>query len=70
MCDSQDSSNIQEHDSFLNTGKLDIPSIYEGCREQLEAEITKEEIGRATDCINARKKAGPDGFPIDFYTKS
>uniref|UniRef100_A0A3B3WKF1 Reverse transcriptase domain-containing protein n=1 Tax=Poecilia mexicana TaxID=48701 RepID=A0A3B3WKF1_9TELE len=33
--------------------------------EQLEAEITEEELGKAIDCMRAGKKAGP----IDFYKK-
>lgn len=67
LYDSQDTSDLQEHNIFLN--KLDIPSIDEDYRHQLEAEMNEEEISRAIDSMNLGKKAGLDGFPIDFYKK-
>ena len=35
----------------------------------LEADLNEEEIRIAIDGMKAGKAAGPDGIPIDLYTK-
>lgn len=53
--------------TFLN--KIDIPTISEDDRVNLNSKFTIEEIGQAIDSIKSGKRAGPDGIPIDLYKK-
>lgn len=47
--------------------KLNIPTISQEFVEQLEADLTQEEVGMAIDSMKAGKKPAPDGIPTDLY---
>lgn len=51
--------------SFLNA--LDIPSLNETARQQLDADFTLAEIKSAIRAFPSGKACGPDGFGIEFY---
>lgn len=67
LYESQDRSDQNSRNAFLD--KINIPTIADEVKQQLDAEITEEEISRAINNMRSGKKAGPDGFPIDFYKK-
>uniref|UniRef100_A0A096LX15 Reverse transcriptase domain-containing protein n=1 Tax=Poecilia formosa TaxID=48698 RepID=A0A096LX15_POEFO len=46
---------------------LNIPKFSEEDKENLDLEITKEELGQAINDMKSGKRAGPDGLPIDLY---
>lgn len=46
---------------------LNIPSISEETRLDLDRELEFEEIVNAINSMNSNKAAGPDGIPIDIY---
>ncbi len=54
-----------EIQNFLS--KLDIPVLCDHDREELEKEISKEEIQLAVAALAGGKTPGLDGFSMDFY---
>lgn len=59
--------NVRKMNGFLNN--LPIPRLPDNYKEDLDTDITKEEIGKAIDNLKSGKTAGPDGLPIDIYKK-
>ena len=49
--------------------KLDLPQISQISRENCEKPITHAEINAAIKSLPLNKTPGPDGLPIEFYTK-
>ena len=49
--------------------KLDLPQISQISRENCENPITLAEIKAAIKSLPLNKSPGPDGLPIEFYTK-
>lgn len=49
--------------------RLNILVIPEDVKEDLDLEISKEEIAVAIDGMKSGKQAGSDGIPIDIYKK-
>lgn len=60
LYDSQGHTDLSTQKIFLD--KLNIPTIAEDFVQQLDCDISEDEMSTG-------KKAGPDGFPIDFYKK-
>uniref|UniRef100_A0A3B3IB68 Reverse transcriptase domain-containing protein n=1 Tax=Oryzias latipes TaxID=8090 RepID=A0A3B3IB68_ORYLA len=65
LYNSSDKVNHEAQNAFLD--RLPIPVIPGDFKQQLEDNITVEEIKKAIENTCSGKKAGPDGFPIDFY---
>lgn len=47
--------------------RLNIPTIPQVFAEQLEADLTQEEISTAIDDMKVGKTPGHDGIPVDLY---
>lgn len=60
----QDISNMTE---FLEN--LDIPSVTQNDRENLEKPLEAQEIESAIKDMQTGKTPGPDGYPVEFYKK-
>lgn len=67
LYDSQGHTDLSIQKIFLD--KLNIPTIAEDFVQQLDCDISEDEIVKVIDNMSTGKKAGPDGFPIDFYKK-
>lgn len=67
LYDSQGHTDLSTQKIFLD--KLNIPTIAEDFVQQLDCDISEDEIVKVIDNMSTGKKAGPDGFPIDFYKK-
>ena len=67
LYDSKNKINSQNLNSFL--AELSLPNLPNEDKEDMEMEITEEEIGYAIDNMKSGKSAGPDGLPIDLYKK-
>lgn len=52
-------------DTFLNL--LQFITVTQEVKEDLDKDITTEELLRAIKSINSGKALGPDGLPIEFY---
>ena len=57
--------NIMEN--FFNN--LDLPSLSQDLRNNLDAPITQEEISAAISSMQSGKSPGPDRLPSDFFLK-
>ncbi|CAJ0960101.1 unnamed protein product [Ranitomeya imitator] len=53
------------HVAFLE--ELELPRLSDTAREDLEAPITEEELGRALQSMANGKAPGVDGFPAEIY---
>lgn len=67
LYDSRDQIHLNTQNSFLD--KITIPKVADDISQHLDAKISEEEIIKAIDNMSSGKKAGPDGFPTDFYKK-
>lgn len=56
-------------DIYVVLNRLNILVIPEDVKEDLDLEISKEEIAEAIDGMKSGKQAGSDGIPIDIYKK-
>lgn len=54
-------------ENFFNN--MDLPSLSQDLRNNLDAPITQEEISAAISSMQSGKPPGPDGFPQDFLKK-
>uniref|UniRef100_A0A3Q1EXS2 Reverse transcriptase domain-containing protein n=1 Tax=Acanthochromis polyacanthus TaxID=80966 RepID=A0A3Q1EXS2_9TELE len=54
-------------DSFFDN--LNVPTIDQLTKGQIEESITPEEVIRAIGSMQSSKCPGPDGFPVEFYKK-
>lgn len=59
--------NSDAQTSFLDN--LKFPNISKEVKTNLDSNLTMDEILDAIDAMNAGKRAGPDGLPIDIYKK-
>ena len=57
--------NLANQNSFLD--KLDIPHIPEESKNELEKELSLEEVSHAIKNMKGGKASGLDGLPIDMY---
>uniref|UniRef100_A0AAR2INH7 Reverse transcriptase domain-containing protein n=1 Tax=Pygocentrus nattereri TaxID=42514 RepID=A0AAR2INH7_PYGNA len=55
----------EERDIFLD--QLQFQTLTENTKQELDRNLTIEEISQAIKSINSGKAPGPDGFPIEFY---
>lgn len=62
---SQTEFDPQAQKTFMD--RLNIPTFPQEFAEQLEADLTQEEISTAIDDMKVGKTPGPDGIPVDFY---
>lgn len=47
--------------------KLHVPTLDSHSKDQLEEQITLEEIKMAIKSMQSGKYPGPDGFPVEFF---
>jgi len=59
-----DSSHL---DSFFNS--LDVPTTHPDFVNDLEGDITVEELTTAAKSMQCGKCPGPDGYPAEFYKR-
>lgn len=57
----------KQQETFLNEVK--IPKISNEVKDNLEADVSEEEVLSAIENLRAGRSPGPDGIPIDFYKK-
>lgn len=61
------SQGVDPHKLHTFIEGLAVPGVDVGTRENLETDITKQEVLNAINKLSAGKSPGPDGFPMDFY---
>lgn len=65
LYEAQTSIEPKDINTFLQS--LVIPKLSEENKDDLNLEITKEEIALVIDNMKSGKRAGPDGLPVDLY---
>lgn len=60
---------IIQNTQNLFLDKINIPTVAGEISQHLDIEISEQEIIKTIDNMRSGKKAGPDGFPTDFYKK-
>lgn len=58
---------IEEVEQLID--QLDHPRLSDVARDQLETQLSEEEMKKALKQLNSNKSPGTDGLPPEFYTR-